>query len=175
MSHLIGGPQYDALYSRLPHFERETGYAVNVCVQLPHPELNAHIDEVYTTGSARYDLISTHVKYAPSQQAWLLPLATHFSDNELADFSPALLKLARVNGALLQIPRNVDARILFYRKDLLTDPNEQARFQRHLRACAQCAADLGRGAGYRYLLYTSARPVWVCLSRSFIGPVWHVL
>ena len=127
---LIGGPQYDALYSRLPQFERETGYTVNVCVQLPHPELNAHIDEVYITGSARYDVISTHVKYAPSQQAWLLPLATRFSDDELADFSSALLKLARVDGALLQIPRNVDARILFYRKDLLTDPNEQARFQR---------------------------------------------
>ena len=126
----IGGPQYDALYSRLPQFEQETGFSVNVCVQLPHPELNAHIDAVYTAGSARYDVISTHVKYAPAQQAWLLPLDSHFSEAELADFSPALLKLARVHGALLQVPRNVDARIFFYRSDLLTDPDEQARFQR---------------------------------------------
>ena len=126
----IGGPQYDALYSRLPQFEQDTGYAVNVCVQLPHPELNGHIDEVYGSGAARYDVISAHVKYAPAQQAWLLPLDTYFSDAELADFSPALLKHARVNGVLLQVPRNVDARILFYRRDLLTDPAEQARFQR---------------------------------------------
>ena len=126
----IGGPQYDALYRRLAHFEQEAGYAVNVCVQLPHPELNAHVNEVYAAGSARYDVISTHVKYAPAQQAWLLPLDAHFSDAEMADFSPALLKLARVDGALLQVPRSVDARILFYRSDLLEDAEEQARFQR---------------------------------------------
>ena len=100
----IGGPQYDALYTRLPHFEKETGYTVNVRVQLPHPALNAHIDEVYSTGAARYDVISTHVKYAPAQQEWLLPLDGRFSDKELSAFSPALLKLARVDGALVQIP-----------------------------------------------------------------------
>ncbi|MYB77127.1 MAG: sugar ABC transporter substrate-binding protein [Chloroflexi bacterium] len=129
----IGGPQYDALYRRLPQFEQETGYAVNVHVRLPHPALNAHIDEVFAAGTATYDVISTHVKYAPAQQQWLLPLDTHFSEAELADFSPALLKLARVNGALVQIPRNVDARILFYHNDLLESPAEQARFQRQYR------------------------------------------
>ena len=126
----IGGPQYDALYSRLPHFEQDTGYAVNVHVQLPHPALNAHIDEVYGAGTATYDVISTHVKYALAQQAWLLPLDSYFPESELADFSPALLKLARVDGALVQIPRTVDARILFYRRDLWSDPAEQERFQR---------------------------------------------
>ena len=126
----IGGPQYDALYERLPQFERETGYTVNVREQLPHPALNQHLDEVYGGGAAAYDVISTHVKYAPAQREWLLPLDAHFSEAELADYSPALLKLARVEGALLQIPRNVDARLLFYRRDLLEDPAEQARFQR---------------------------------------------
>lgn len=126
----VGGPQYDALYERLPQFEQESGYAVNVHAQLPHPALNAHIDEVFSAGAACYDVISTHVKYAPAQQAWLLPLDAHFSQEELADFSPALLKLARSKGALVQIPRTVDARILFYRSDLLTNPEEQARFQR---------------------------------------------
>ena len=54
----IGGPQYDALYTRLPQFEKETGYKVNVRVQLPHPALNAHIDEVYShrRGPLRRDL-----------------------------------------------------------------------------------------------------------------------
>lgn len=127
---LIGGPQYDALYARLPHFEQETGYAVNVRAQLPHPELNAHIDEAYGSGTANYDVISTHVKYAPAQRKWLLPLDNHFSEADLADVSPSLLKLSRVEGALVQIPRIVDARILFYRSDLLADPTEQARFQR---------------------------------------------
>ncbi len=126
----IGGPQYDTLYDRLPQFERATGYTVNVAARLPHPALNAHIDEAFTAGAAAYDVISTHVKYAPAQRAWLLPLDDHITGAELADFSPALRRLARVDGALVQVPRNVDARILFYRSDLFSDPGEQARFQR---------------------------------------------
>jgi multiple sugar transport system substrate-binding protein len=126
----IGGPQYDGLYRRLPEFERRTGYTVNVRAQLPHPALNAHVDQAFACGTAGYDVISTHVKYAPSQRAWLLPLDACFSREELSAFSPAILKHARVGGTLMQILRNVDARILFYRKDLLTDPAEQARFQR---------------------------------------------
>ena len=139
----IGGPQYDALYTRLPQFEKETGYTVNVRVQLPHPALNAHIDEMYSTGAARYDVISTHVKYAPAQQEWLLPLDGKVSDEELSAFSPALLELARVDGALVQIPRNVDARVLFYRKDLFTDSAEQARFQRQYGRALRVPADVG--------------------------------
>ena len=171
----IGGPQYDALYSRLPQFEQETGFTVNVCVQLPHPELNAHIDAVYTAGSARYDVISTHVKYAPAQQAWLLPLDTYFSDAELADFSPALLKHARVNGVLLQVPRNVDARILFYRRDLLTDPAEQARFQRQYGRPLRVPQTWDEVRDVASLFHAAARFVWLCFSRSFIRAIRHLL
>ena len=126
----ISGPQYDTLYDRLPRFEQASGYTVNVGARLPHPALNAHLEEVNGAGTVCYDVVSTHVKYAPAQRDWLLPLDDHFTDADLADFSPALRKLAQVGGALVQIPRNVDARILFYRSDLFSDPGEQARFQR---------------------------------------------
>ena len=171
----IGGPQYDALYTRLPQFEKETGYTVNVRVQLPHPALNAHIDEAYSTGAARYDVISTHVKYAPAQQEWLLPLDGKFSDEELSAFSPALLKLARVDGALVQIPRNVDARILFYRKDLFTDSAEQARFQRQYGRALRVPQTWDEVRDARHLLHASARHVWICLPRSLVGLIRHVL
>src|SRR5213078_4061772 len=35
------------------------------------------------------------------------------------DFLPQPLALAQINGALLQIPRNLDVRLLYYRRDLI--------------------------------------------------------
>ncbi len=127
---LIGGPQYDALYTRLAEFTARTGYSVRVHVRLPHPELNAHLAEAYRTGHGPYDLISTHTKYAPAQAHFLRPLDDLLDPADLADFAPAILDLARVHGRLVQVPRNVDCRLLFVRRDLLADPHEQAAFVR---------------------------------------------
>ena len=68
---LVGGPMYDPLYSRLSDFEEQEGVTVEVAAALPHPELNARVEEEFGSGTASYDLISTHTKYAPSQRRWL--------------------------------------------------------------------------------------------------------
>ena len=59
---------------RIPEFERETGFGVEVVARLPHPELNAFIKRTFEPGAADIDLLSTHTKYAPSQAQWLTPL-----------------------------------------------------------------------------------------------------
>jgi multiple sugar transport system substrate-binding protein len=72
---LIGGPQYDILYTRLPAFEATSGYRVEVVTSLPHPQLNAFIFDAYADGKNQdLDLISTHTKYAPAQSHFLTPL-----------------------------------------------------------------------------------------------------
>ena len=58
---------YDAVYERIPEFERIMHARVEIKVKLPHPALNTRIGEDFDKGSADYDLISTHTKYAPSQ------------------------------------------------------------------------------------------------------------
>lgn len=116
----IGGPQYDILYTRLPAFEAATGYTVRIVVQLPHPELNAFIAQAYAHGQRpALDLISTHIKYAPSQAAFLLALDDYLTPDEIAALSPRAIQASRVDGRLIQAPRMVDARLLFYRTDLL--------------------------------------------------------
>ncbi len=121
---LIGGQQYDTLYSLLPRFEQESGLKVQMEVQLPHPELNAHIADNYNapTPKVAYDLISTHIKYAPSQQKFLRPLDEYFTAQELTDFLPTALKNCYLEGKLYQIPRNLDMRLLYYRSDLVQTP-----------------------------------------------------
>jgi multiple sugar transport system substrate-binding protein len=126
---LVSGPMYDSLYELIPEFEEKTGRRVHVAAKLVHPELNAHLDEVYKTGQGAYDLVSTHNKYAPSQKHFLRPLNDWFLESELAEFIPSVLEMCRVEGWLLSIPRNVDVRLLHFRRDLFDDPREQKLFE----------------------------------------------
>jgi multiple sugar transport system substrate-binding protein len=148
---LIGGPQYDGLLAALPAFEQASGCRVQVAVHLPHVELNDHLARELRIAAGSYDLISTHTKYAPSQADHLLPLDDLLSEAELADFAPRVLDLCRIDGRLMQLPRNLDARLLFYRADLIAAPStwdeaaQQMRRQR--RAGLHGFAFPGRHSG----------------------------
>jgi multiple sugar transport system substrate-binding protein len=119
---LIGGPQYDGLLELLPKFEEQTGYRLHVDVRLPHVELNERMANDLGTEDGCYDLISTHTKYSPSQAEHLMSLDEFVDSDELNDFVPRVLDLCRINGKLIQLPRNLDARLLFYRADLISAP-----------------------------------------------------
>ena len=118
---LVGGPMYDPLYGRLPEFEEKHGVKVEAVVAPTHPDLNEKIEEEFGSGGARYDLISTHTKYAPSQKQWLTPLDDDLAPSELEPFNARPLELARIDGTLYAVPRNLDVKLLLYRTDLLGD------------------------------------------------------
>src|SRR6476660_4564984 len=113
---LIGGPQYDGLLELLPAFEGQTGYRLHIDVRLPHVELNERMAKDLGTENGRYDLISTHTKYCPSQAEHLRPLDEYMDVAGLSDFVPRVLELCRIaesrNGTnqtdekLMQLPRN---------------------------------------------------------------------
>jgi multiple sugar transport system substrate-binding protein len=116
---LVGGPMYDPLYVRLAEFEEREGVRVETVVAPTHPDLNEQIADEFRMGDARYDLISTHTKYAPSQRQWLTPLDEDLDDWE--PFTPRTLELARIEGHLYGVPRNLDVKLLLYRTDLMED------------------------------------------------------
>ncbi len=119
---LIGGPAYDILYTRLAEFQQRSGCRVQVGAHLPHPQLNQRLAREYGDGTAAYDLVSTHTKYAPSQAHWLLPLDEWITAEEQAAFFPGIIELSRIGGRLMQVPRNVDVRLLHYRTDQCASP-----------------------------------------------------
>ena len=116
---LVGGPMYDPLYERIGEFE---GMSIDVAVAPTHPDLNERIEEEFGSGTASYDLISTHAKYAPSQRQWLTPLDEDLEDSELKNFTPQTLELARIDGQLYGVPRNLDVKLLHYRTDFVPEP-----------------------------------------------------
>lgn len=134
----VGGPMYDHLYEQIPHFESETEYQVEIAIRLNHPALNERMASDFSGAQdAGYDLISTHSKYAPSQRTFLLPLDRVIAEEELVDFSPRMVEHARIEGKLYGVPRNIDVKLLYYRTDLFSDPqnrkNYLKRFGRELR------------------------------------------
>lgn len=118
---LVGGPMYDPLHGRIAEFEEEHGVEVEAVVAPTHPDLNERVEEEFGSGVARYDLISTHTKYAPSQRQWLTSLDDDLDVSELKPFSRRPLELARIGGALYGIPRNLDIKLIYYRTDLLDE------------------------------------------------------
>jgi multiple sugar transport system substrate-binding protein len=119
---LVGGPMYDPLYARLAEFEARDGVEVEAVVAPSHPDLNERIEEEFASGTASYDLISTHAKYAPSQKRWLAPLDDDLDSAELEPFAQRPLELARIEGSLYGVPRNLDVKLLFHRTDLVPEP-----------------------------------------------------
>jgi multiple sugar transport system substrate-binding protein len=137
---VVGGPAYDPLYTLLPAIGERLGLELDIVASAPHQDLNEIVARAAAEGPLPFDLISTHIKYAPSQHQWLLPLDSLIDANDLASFFPATLAHCRFDGELWQLPRNVDARLLHLRHDWLTDDsNRQAyakRYQRDLRVPA---------------------------------------
>lgn len=112
---LVAGPMYDHLY-RI--FEPDE---VEVVVHADHPTLNRTVAAMLASGE-RIDVLATHSKYAPSQAAWLHDL------DELLDpalgqaLAPAAVELCRYRGTQWCLPRLIDVRVLWSRRDRVPQP-----------------------------------------------------
>ena len=148
---LVSGPQYDGLLEKLPDFEEQSGYKLCIDIRLAHVELNERMAKDLGTENGHYDLISTHTKYSPSQTEYLMPLDEFVNSDELRDFVPRVLDLCRIADKLMQLPRNLDARLLFYRADLISSPQSweeaQAQMIKHKRDNFYGFAFPGRHSG----------------------------
>ena len=111
---LVGGPMYDHLYSVFD--DRD----VEVIVHADHPTLNAEVARRLAAGE-RIDLISTHSKYAPSQQQWLQPLDDLLPTAIVDGLASGAVDLCRHNEQLLCAPRLIDVRVMWVRDDRIAE------------------------------------------------------
>lgn len=111
---LVGGPMYDHLYSLFEPGE------IEVVVHADHPTLNREVASRLAAGE-RIDVLSTHSKYAPSQAVWLRPLDGLVDAPTVAALAPRAVELCRVDGRLLSLPRLIDVRVLWARRDRMDD------------------------------------------------------
>ncbi len=125
---LIGYGDYEALYKKIPEFERATGHTVEIVYLNNHFELDKKLKNDFLTGSVHYDVISDHTSFFTQYIPYLEPLNNYFSPKEQADFLPRILNSGKQGGNLYLIPRHADISVLNYRTDIFGDESLKEQY-----------------------------------------------
>lgn len=126
---LIGGTQYEKLYTRIPEWEALTGANVEIVSSKNHFDLDREIKQDIATGNISWCVGSNHTSFAPQYGDLYIDLREHIPEAELAKYVPGTLASAEVDGRLVQLPRVTDVSNLYYRTDLYEDPANQEAYQ----------------------------------------------
>ncbi|SHJ13551.1 carbohydrate ABC transporter substrate-binding protein, CUT1 family [Shimia gijangensis] len=126
---LIGGAQYEPLYTLIPEWEKATGATVDILSRKSHFELDREMKQDIAAGNTDYCVFSNHTNFAPQYDVMTEPLDGHISADVLADFSPLVVSHATVGGKLFSMPRHSDVSNMYYVKSLYEDADNQAKFK----------------------------------------------
>ncbi|MFW6180646.1 MAG: ABC transporter substrate-binding protein [Spirochaetota bacterium] len=127
----ISGP----LYFWRNKFEEFTGASYDI-VEIPFAELREKIFTDLMTGAGRYDLLINCSNFYGDYIAndWIVPIDQWFDDPRMPKWdrdsiAPAVAALYQWGGKWYGGNNDHDAQVLYYRKDIIEDPEWQARFK----------------------------------------------
>ncbi len=126
---LIGGAQYEPLYTLIPQWEEATGATVEILSRKSHFELDREMKQDIASGNIDYCVFSNHTNFAPQYDTMTEPLDGLIDADVIAAFSPLVISHATVNGELFSLPRHSDVSNMFYVKSLYDDADNQAAFK----------------------------------------------
>src|SRR3954470_16898140 len=119
---LIGGTQYEKLYTRIPEWEALTGAKVQIVSSKNHFDLDREIKQDIASGSITWCVGSNHTSFAPQYGDLYIDLKDYVPANVLAEYVPSVIKNSTVNGRLVQLPRVTGVSNLYYNKLVYDDP-----------------------------------------------------
>ncbi|MFQ0815415.1 sugar ABC transporter substrate-binding protein [Brucella anthropi] len=127
---LIGGQQYEALYSRIAEWEKATGAKVNILSKKNHFELDKEIKSDIASGSINWCVGSNHSSFAPQYTDLYTDLNALLPSGEIEGFVPSVIKASTLNGKLVMLPRaQYDVSALYYQKNLYEDAAKKTAFK----------------------------------------------
>ncbi len=126
---LIGGTQYEKLYTRIPEWEKATGAKVEIVSSKNHFELDREIKQDIASGAITWCVGSNHTSFAPQYGDLYIDLSKVIPATTLAEFVPGTLKSAEVDGRLVQLPRVTDVSNLYYQKELYENADNQKKYK----------------------------------------------
>jgi multiple sugar transport system substrate-binding protein len=126
---LIGGTQYEKLYTRIPEWEKATGAKVEIVSSKNHFELDREIKQDIASGSISWCVGSNHTSFAPQYGDLYIDLKEAIPATTLAEFVPGTLASSMVDGRLVQLPRVTDVSNLYYQKELYDSADNKAKYK----------------------------------------------
>ncbi|MCI2400908.1 sugar ABC transporter substrate-binding protein [Aliiroseovarius subalbicans] len=127
---LIGGAQYEPLYTLIPEWEAATGAKVEILSRKSHFELDREMKQDIAAGNIDYCVFSNHTNFAPQYDVMTQPLDGLIDADTIAAFSPLVISHATVSGDLFSLPRHSDVSNMFYVKSLYEDEANKAAFEK---------------------------------------------
>lgn len=127
---LIGGQQYEGLYSRISEWEKQTGATVKIISKKSHFEIDKEIKSDMAAGTTKWCVGSNHSSFAAQYEDLYIDLKKMIAKKELAGFVPANLKASTIKGELVMLPRaQFDVSALYYLKSNYTNAAKSKAFQ----------------------------------------------
>jgi len=128
---LIGGQQYERLYTRIKDWEKKTGAKVNIISKKSHFELDKEVKSDIAAGTTSWCVGSNHTSFAPQYTSIFTDLAPLISKEHKDGYIKALLDAGTIKGNMQMIPRaQFDVRALYYKKSLYADKKNQDNFKK---------------------------------------------
>jgi len=127
----------DGLKYHVPRWEAQTGGKVNVA-EVPIDTLHQQIFSDLSTGLGRYDTYMTgawfYGDFFTGKEPYIVEIEPFLKDPKYPywdpnEFMPAMKKLYEWQGKLYGVLFDADAQILYYRRDVLSNPDHGKKFK----------------------------------------------
>ncbi len=125
----IGGAPYEAIYDTISQWEEASGATVEIVFLGDGFEIDRYLKTNYAAGTVDFDVAWNHTSFMTQYVDFVEPLQTYFSEEDLAQFSDAIIASATIDGNLQLIPRHADISGMHYRTDLFGNADLQAAFE----------------------------------------------
>lgn len=127
---LIGGQQYERLYTRIGEWEKATGAKVNILSKKNHFDLDKEIKSDIASNSITWCVASNHTSFAPQYPGIYVDLNTLLPKEEIAAFVPSVINASTLDGKLVMLPRaQFDVSALYYQKSLYQDEAKKKAYK----------------------------------------------
>ncbi|MDF9301776.1 extracellular solute-binding protein [Tritonibacter mobilis] len=127
---LIGGQQYEGLYSRIADWEAATGAKVEIISKKSHFEIDREIKSDMAAGTTDWCIGSNHSSFAPQYEGLYVDLNDYVDASVIGGFVPGTITASTVGGDLLMLPRaQFDVSVLYYLKSNYEDAQKAEAFE----------------------------------------------
>jgi multiple sugar transport system substrate-binding protein len=126
---LVGGTQYEKLYSRIPIWEKATGAKVQIVSSENYFDLDREIKQDIASGSVDWCVGSNHTSFAPQYGNFYIDLKPYIPQSVLSQYVPSAISNSTVGGKLVQLPRVTDISNIYYNELIYDNPAIRARYK----------------------------------------------
>ena len=127
---IIGGEQYEPLYTRIGEWEKLTGAKVNILTKKNGFDIDKEFKSDIAANSVNWCVGWNHTSFAPQYTSLYTDLIKLVPKEEIDKYVPAIIKGATIDGKLNMLPRaQFDVSALYYLKSNYTDDAKKKAFK----------------------------------------------